>query len=296
MSFSADAKIEITQKKVADKSAFLAICYAIALFAKSYDERGLVLQTECEEVATYAYKMFLRQGIEGNIKAISRGFEFSITQAEQVQKMLELLKYTKNEPNLRINSNFIETLNAVRAFVGAAFLCVGTMTDPHKLYNLEFISPRYHLARDFEGLLAQHEFSPHRTLRRGVHVIYIKASGKIEDLLTFMGASNASLAIMEQKVYKSIRNTSNRRANCDTANLSKTVNANLQTRRAIEALQKADMIKTLPEALQQAAKLRLEYPDESLAQLAEHFTPPISKSGLSHRLKKLEALANNLQT
>ncbi len=296
MSFSADAKIEITQKKLADDSAFLAVCYAIACFAKNYDEHGLLLQTECEEVAVYAYKMFLRQNIEGSVRAISRGFEFSISETEQVQKLLELLKFSKKEPSLRINSTFIETSKAVSAFVGTAFLCAGTMTDPHKLYNLEFISPRYHLARDLEGLLAQHEFSPHRTLRRGVHVIYIKASGKIEDLLTFIGASNASLAIMEQKVYKSIRNTSNRRANCDTANLSKTVNANVQTRRAIEALQKADMLKTLPEALQQAAKLRLEHPDESLAQLAERFIPPISKSGLSHRLKKLEALANNLQT
>jgi hypothetical protein len=149
-------------------------------------------------------------------------YEFSVKAPQEVEKLHALLGTTGDEPSLQIDPQLLVCQQCVPAFVAAAFLCGGTATDPQKEYNLEFLTPRSNLSRDFEALLAEHEFAPHRTRRKGVNLVYVKASDHLEDLLTFMGASGASLQLMNEKVYKSIRNQTNRRTNCDTANLGKT--------------------------------------------------------------------------
>lgn len=209
--------------------------------------------------------------------------------------MLECFGHTGREASLRINPQNLACGQCVSWFVAVAFLCSGTATDPQKGYNLEFSTPRRNLARDFEALLAEHEFAPRRTLRKGAGVVYVKASEQVEDLLTFMGATSASLELMNSKIYKDIRNMTNRLTNCETANMDKTAVANAQTARAIRYLQQQGALEALPEPLRQAAALRMQYPEYSLAQLAAAFQPPISKSGLSHRLKKLEETARRLQ-
>ncbi len=299
MSFSSDVKIEISQRKLPPKEAARAACYAVACFGKSFDAYGVVMQTEQEVVAKYISKLFARCDVVGQIVPLPRPsgevYEFRVAQQAQAQNMHALLGTTGREPSLQINPRLIASADAVRAFVSTAFLCAGTITNPEKEYNLEFSTSRFNLAKDFEALLAQYEFTPHRTQRKGSNVIYIKASEKVADLLTFMRANNASMEIMNQKAYKSIRNATNRITNCDTANLGKTAAANALTIKAIRVLEAADAFTTLPETLQQAAQKRMEYPDMPLAKLAEMFEPPLSKSGLSHRMKKIEALAANLQ-
>ena len=174
-------------------------------------------------------------------------------------------------------------------------MCSGTVIDPQKEYNLEFLTSRTNLARDFEALLAEHEFAPHRTRRNGVNLIYVKTGANVERLLSFMGAVNAAEEMHTQKAFKQVRNQTNRQTNCDTANLGKTARANAQTLKAIRFLEEQDALSTLPEVLQQAAAKRMQYPDLSLTALCGCFEPAVSKSGLSHRMKKLEALAENLR-
>ena len=174
-------------------------------------------------------------------------------------------------------------------------MCSGTVIDPQKEYNLEFLTSRTNLARDFEALLAEHEFAPHRTRRNGVNLIYVKTGANVERLLSFMGAGNAAEEMHAQKAFKQVRNQTNRQTNCDTANLGKTARANAQTLKAIRFLEEQDTLSTLPEVLQEAAAKRMQYPDLSLTALCGCFEPPVSKSGLSHRMKKLEALAENLR-
>ena len=128
-----------------------------------------------------------------------------------------------------------------------------------------------------------------------MNLIYVKTGANVERLLSFMGAGNAAEEMHAQKAFKQVRNQTNRQTNCDTANLGKTARANAQTLKAIRFLEEQGALKTLPEALQQAAARRLEYPDLSLAALCGCFDPPMSKSGLSHRMKKLEALADALR-
>lgn len=299
MSFAQEVKQEIIARKIARPCCVLAASYGIACFSKYFDEHGVVLQTESQGTAQYAKRVFGMTGVLGEIteKARPSGciYEFAIKEPQQVKAMLEGFGHTGREANLRINPGVLVCSGCVSAFTAAAFLCCGTITDPSKEYHLEFMSPRYNLSRDFEALLAEHEFRPHRTKRKGTNIVYLKASEPMEDLLTFMGASGAALEMMSRKVYKEIRNKTNRLNNCETANLDKTVTANVQTIKAIRYLEENGGLEALPGPLREAASKRMENPDLSLALLAQQFSPPLSKSGLSHRFKKIEQLAQRLQ-
>lgn len=299
MSFSQEVKKEIISRDLPKRCCATAAAYGVACFGKYFDARGIVLHTEQLAVAEYAQKVLERAGIQGAAYPRSREksslYEFSVKDSAQVRKMLTLLGHTGQETTLRINSRNFVCEHCANAFVAMAFLCCGTMTNPEKEYNLEFLSGRYNLIRDFEALLIGHGFSPRHTQRKGSNVMYLKSSEQIEDLLTFMGASNAALKIMNLKVYKDIRNKANRITNCETANIDKIVAANQNTLVAIAYLKKHGALSALPEALQEAARLREENPDTSLLDLAAQFDPPLSKSGLSHRMKKLEHIANEMK-
>ena len=284
MSFASSAREEIAQRSPTKECCVRAAAYGIACFAKYFDARGLVLQTEQPHTVQLAQQLFARCGIRGEIteKPRVRGVvsEFPLRDAEQVPRLQALFGAPGRAPRLQI---------------AMAFLCSGTVTDPQKEYNLEFLTSRTNLARDFEALLAEHEFAPHRTRRNGVNLIYVKTGANVERLLRFMGAADAATQISVLKAFKQVRNQTNRQTNCDTANLGKTARANAQTLKAIRYLQEQHALETLPEVLQQAAAKRLQYPDLSLTALCGCFDPAVSKSGLSHRMKKLEALAENLR-
>ncbi len=298
-SFASRAREEIAARSIQKDCCVRAAAYGIACFAKYFDAKGLVLQTEQSQTVSAAQQLFARCGIQGEIleKHRSSGnlYEFNIRTPEQVARMHELFGTTGNETSLQIDPRLIRCQTCVSAYIGAAFLCSGTVIDPQKEYNLEFLTSRTNLARDFEALLAEHEFAPHRTRRNGVNLIYVKTSASVERLLSFMGAPDAAEQIRTQKAFKQVRNQTNRQTNCDTANLGKTARANAQTLKAIRFLEEHDSVSTLPDALKEAAAKRMQYPDLSLTALCDCFDPPMSKSGLSHRMKKLESLAENLR-
>lgn len=299
MSFSQQVKREIMSRELPRGCCAVAAAYAVACFGRYFDTKGLVLHTELPAVAQYCRKVLGRAGIEAQITEKGREgtvlYELSVKEESQVRRMLELFGHTGAEPSLRINGQNFKCDRCVASFAATAYLCCGTMTNPEREYNLEFLSNRYHLLKDFGALLCAHGFSPKQTQRKGTNVLYFKASGQIEDILTFMGASNATLELINLKVYKDFRNKANRITNCETANIEKTVNANQNTLRAIAFLEAEQALETLPEPLAVAARLRQQYPDFSLKELSEKFDPPLSKSGLSHRMKKLEQMAQRLR-
>ena len=301
MSFASQAREEIAQRslQLQKDCCVRAAAYGIACFAKYFDAKGLVLQTEQELTARVAEQLFARCGVQGAITEKSRPsgvvYEFGIREPEQVVRLHELFGTTGSETSLQIDPKLIRCQTCVSAYIGAAFLCGGTVTDPQKEYNLEFLTSRTNLAKDFEALLAEHEFAPHRTRRNGVNLVYVKSCANVERILAFMGAAQAAQQIGAQKAMKQVRNQIKRHTNCDTANLGKTARANAQTLKAIRFLQEQKALETLPEVLQEAAAKRMENPDLSLAALCACFDPPVSKSGLSHRMKKLEALAQSMR-
>ena len=298
MSFSQDVKNEILRRRVTKPCCNVAAAYAVACFGKYFDDRGVVLQTENEGVASFAQKVYRRCGVQGEVLRKERPagpvFEFSVKQAEEVGKMLALFGHTGKETALRIRAEHFKCQKCSQAFIATAFLCCGTMTDPEKSYNLEFLSTRHALSQQLEAMLAEHDFHPHRALRKGANTVYVKAADHIEDLLTYMGAGGASMRIMDQRLYNEMRNKTNRLSNCETANLGKSVQAAVQVQLAIERLRDAGALAALPEPLRQTARLRMQYPDLPLAKLAQKLDPPVSKAGLSHRFKKIQEAARRL--
>ena len=299
MSFASAARSEIAARQPAGDRALRAACYGLACFAKRFDANGLLIQTEQEQTAGYARRCFAGCGIGGAVRCRDHAsgpvYEFCIDAPDEAARMHALFGTTGRELSLQIDPRLLEGRGYLGAYIGAAFLCCGTVTDPQKGYHLEFTTPRTNLARDFEGLLAEHEFAPRRSRRKGVNVVYLKACAHIQALLLFMGAEEAAGRMERQSAVRSVRNRVNRTTNCETANLGKTVRANAAAVRALRYLEEQDALDALPEPLRETARKRLAYPELSLAALCETIDPRPSKSGLAHRLKRLEELAADLR-
>jgi DNA-binding protein WhiA len=177
--------------------------------------------------------------------------------------------------------------NCFAAFIRGVFLTAGTIVSPSSAYHVEFALSDPDRSQAFTELLCELGFSARITTRRGVRAVYLKESEVIEDLLTYIGAPQVALQIMNTKIMRDIRNNENRRANCDTANIFKSTGAAAIQIRSIKQLTESGKLATLPKSLQITAALRLEYPEVSLIELAGLHEPPITKSGVSHRLQKL---------
>ena len=178
------------------------------------------------------------------------------------------------------------------AFLRGVFLASGRVCDPKKEYRIEFAP----IARTsvLHLFLSDNGFNFSKTKRREEHIIYSSNSGTAEDFFAAIGMNTAAFALMNSKIENEFKNSANRIRNCETSNILKSVSAATRCIRAIEALEEANLLSTLPEELEKTARLRLEYKDYSLARLAAEFTPAISKPGLSHRLNKLVEIAEKL--
>ena len=165
------------------------------------------------------------------------------------------------------------------------------MTDPQKRYHLELATSHVQAGREVEALLRDMGFEPKNVMRQGSFVTYFKSSEHIADLLTLIGAPGRALEIVSAKIEKEMRNTVNRRVNCDAANLDKTVMAAYEQVEAFTRLTESGAIGELPVKLQEVAVARLLQPELTLSELAATFDPPLTKSCLNHRIRKLMEIA-----
>ena len=172
----------------------------------------------------------------------------------------------------------------VAAFLRGAFLACGSISDPAREYRVDFLIKTERLAKEFCAFLAEKGFSFTVAARGKAFVLYTKSSAQIEDLLTLMGASDVTLDMMNTKIYKSFKNKTNRARNCDEANISKSVEASIRQRRAIEYLEKTGLLFSLPEELVEAAMLRKNNPNATLKELCALSRERLTVSGLNHRL------------
>lgn len=173
------------------------------------------------------------------------------------------------------------------------FLERGSVTDPGKNYHLDFTFPAEETALAMQEILMACGFSFGASVRRGKYVIYMKNSTDIEDFLVFIGAQTAAFDVMNSKIVREFRNSVNRQVNCDTANIEKQLKAAGKYISAIESLTESGKLDTLSAELKEAARLRMEHKQMPLAELSALTNPPVSKSGMKHRLEKLLAIAND---
>lgn len=194
--------------------------------------------------------------------------------------------------SLHVNLGLLENDCCRRAFLRGVFLAGGSVTDPEKRYHLELSTTHLKVSRETELLLDELALKPKATERKGSSVLYFKQSEAIEDFLTLIGAPVSAMAVMSAKIEKDWRNDANRKTNCDAANVDKAVAAAQEQLAALRRLEERGQFDTLPEKLRQTAELRRAHPEVTLQELAELHEPPLTKSAVNHRLRKLLALGN----
>lgn len=182
-----------------------------------------------------------------------------------------------------------------RAFLRGAFLAGGSISNPEKTYHLEITSCSGISIRELKRLINSYGLSSKVIRRKGNYVAYIKEAENIADFLNIIHAHKALLRFENIRIMKEMRNSVNRIVNCETANVEKSVNASLRHIENIKYIKENSNFENLPENLKEIARLRLEYADANLKELGQMLYPPLGKSGVNHRLRKLEKIAKKLK-
>lgn len=194
-----------------------------------------------------------------------------------------------------VPSEVIKNENCKRAYIKGAFLGGGSISNPEKTYHLEFVTHDQDYANEISDLINSYKLNSKVIQRKNSFVIYLKEGEQIVDLLNIIGAHNALLELENIRIMKEMRNNVNRIVNCETANLSKTVNAAVRQVESIKLIESEIGLDRLPKNLKEVAKLRLAFPDESLKELGAMLNPPVGKSGVNHRLRRIEKIADELR-
>lgn len=218
---------------------------------------------------------------------------YDITDTDLIDRVFTKYRFGENER--KVDSEIIAT-NSLGVFTAGVFLACGSVNDPSKEYHLEFSASTSELAGDLTVLLGDIGVSAGQVIRRGQYIVYIKGSESIEDTLTFIGAQQCTLELMNVKIYKDVRNKANRIRNCDAANIDKVLNAAMKQRQDIMLIASAMGLESLSDELREVAELRLENNDMSLQEIGESLSVPISRSGVNHRFKKLAKIADELRS
>ena len=297
MSFSAAAKAEICRSIPNKNCCALAECFGILLFCNNFDEDCVRIITESREFAYILPKLFKKAfDVEFDAypsMAAPGKLIFQITDPDKLDVIFSACGFSwGNTLAMHLNLPLVEDECCRASFLRGAFLAGGSVTAPEKAYHLELTTTHHTVAREAYTLI--HEillFYPKTATRGGGQVLYLKQSDQISDFLACLGASVASMGIIEAKLEKELNNKVNRRCNCDDANTSKVVEAAQAQLTAIRVLREHGVVEKLPSKLHQALVAREQNPEASLSELAGLMDPPISKPAMNHRLKKLVELS-----
>ena len=303
MSFSSEIKDEIMKNIDLPECCTHAFAYGMLLFGRSFNLSEISLLTDNGAVAEkYIETEKNASGVEGTLSVSQAGkYTVDFKNDDERRNVLSSFSSTGKEVVQRVDRGNLSNDSGGEtgemgccdiSFIKGAFLSCGTASDPNKSYHIEFVVPYKTLSLDLMKMLNDYGIKAKHMVRRYVNVIYIKDSESIEDLLALMGAHNAALEIINIKIYKDIRNITNRRLNFENANLTKTADAAFEQMKAIETIKDKGIYPTLSDELKHIANIRYENPDASLREIGDMCDPPLSRSAVNHRLKKLIALAN----
>ena len=296
MSFSSNVTAELCKDSLSKKSCAVAEGYGVLLYCNTFSSTEIRIITESRDFAARLPRLFKKAfGItfDQEPAAQDRGkLQFAISSEDKIAKIFETLQMDlKASLTLHVNFGMLEEEAECMAYLRGAFLAGGSVTDPAKRYHLEMTTSHYKVSRETCALLIECGFSPKELSRGGNNILYFKQSDYIEDFLTAIGAQVSAMGVMEAKVEKDLRNGVNRRVNCETANLTKVVDASMGQMAAIRALEEAGELDKLPGKLRETALLRRENPEATLQELTAMLNPPITKSAINHRMRKLLELA-----
>lgn len=300
MSFSYDAKNELCRLDIQRHCCALAEAHGVLLYCNTFNSGEVRIVTANPNFAARLPRLFqkaFRVRFDRKPEPDTTGkLVFQITDRRKLDGVINTLGFSPEQnPVLHINFGLLEEECCRASFLRGVFFAGGSVTDPLKRYHLELATSHLQVSRELEALLRDNGFPPKGVRRNGSYITYFKQSDQIEDFLTLIGAPVAAMNVMSAKMEKDLRNSVNRRLNCDNANLDKAVDAALEHTEAIRRLMDAGVLEQLSDRLQETAAARLENPELSLSELADSLNPPVSKSCLNHRLRKLTGLAKELR-
>jgi len=278
MSFSGQVKKELMQNVSSSRHCRLAELAALISLSGSSGGMRLSSSTEHRDLQDKIDKLSSMLGLE-----------------EDREEMLKALKLSNREGFLQVDPILVERSCCKQAFVRGAFLANGSVTDPQKGYHFEIVCDTLEQATLIKGIIKSFGLEPKLIERKRYFVIYMKDGSMIVDILNVMGAHVSLMDMENVRILKDMRNDVNRRVNCETANINKTVSAAVKQLQDINYIEETKGLKYLPEQLREIAMLRQEEPELPLKELGERLNPPLGKSGVNHRLRKISALAEELR-
>ncbi len=289
MSFSGDVKAELCRVPVSRHCCAVAEAYGAALFCYQFSAMEIRLITGCAPFAKRLPRLTQKAfGFVPEIRSGGAKTTLSVTDGELIRRVFAAFGYDADSTLVNhVNLGVLEEDCCRAAFLRGAFLAGGSVTDPSKRCHLELVTDHKNVAGETVSILLEMGFSPRVTARAGHQVIYFKQSEAAEDFFTTIGASGAAMALMSAKVEKEMRNAVNRQINCDSANADKTVSAAQAQLERIRAIEREIGLENLPQDLAEVALLRIANPAMSLSDLALLADPPVTKSCINHRMRRL---------
>lgn len=313
MSFSSKVKNEVCRYTQLTKEEALAELSAIMRVSGTLTFGGnrqisFKITTENPAIARVVFKL-LKDHFSIHTKIMvkkSNSFKKNnvymilITEDMNVRKLLKEADVLKGEEgilvlNYDISKKIVQDDKTKRAYIRGAFLGGGSISNPEKTYHLEFVTHNDNYAENICKIINSYGLGSKVIQRKSSYIVYIKEGEQIIDLLNIIGAHSSLLELENVRIMKEMRNNVNRLVNCETANLSKTVNAAVRQVESIKLIQNEIGLQRLPKNLRDVAELRLKFPDESLKELGEMLNPPVGKSGVNHRLRRIEKIADELR-
>ena len=296
MSFAGEAKAEICRSKIERKCCAVAESYGVLLYCNTFSPNEIRISTANPGFSDRLPRLFRKAfGTEFDIlppEGAERKRTFIIRNEEKLDRIFGTFDISREGLVVQhLNYAVIENDCCRMAFIKGAFLAGGSVTDPEKRYHLEMTSSHRSALRETIPVLQDMGFSPKESSRAGNGLLYFKQADAISDFLTMAGAPVTSMKVLTAKVEKEMRNTITRQINCDSANADKTVTAAQEQISAIKRFVGEYGLDALPEPLRDAALLRITNPEASLSDLASLSMPKVSKSCLSHRLRKIMSMA-----
>lgn len=288
MSFSSDQKQKIISDQYRNMCCRKALLSGILSVKASVLGENVSFSLEKSEYCDFAAKLIFEfYGKNAKIESPKTGGRCKIVSFDS-KAAIKYLR-TLSEDTLPFLS---KCPTCVSAYMKGVFLACGTISDPQKQYLIEF-SPSQN-ASVLSAVLTKYSFDAQSTVRGGKNVLYFKKAAVIEDLCGFIGLTDAMFSITNTQIEREFLNNTNRIVNCETNNIGKSVSASAKQIEVIKVLDAHNLLSSLPEELEYTARVRLQNDTLSLSQLSKIFTPPISKSGLSHRLSKIIEMSEQL--
>ncbi len=308
MSFSQRVKEETA--KIIPDARHCALAELSAIFACSgifypVDGRTVIgIRTENVLVAKTSFSLIKRlfdSSARVSVKERNLGhrghlYTIVLEDAQAAGKMIRALKMEDAVRRMDLavrtsDRNLLQSECCRKAFLRGVFLSAGSLSDPEKIYHLELVSDTPEFAEEIREVMTTFGLNAKTVERKGRCVVYIKEGNQIVDFLGLIQASISLLNFENTRVLKDVRNNVNRSVNCETANLGKTISAAVRELHDIEKIDQLFGLNRLPGALREVASARLQHPDISLKELGEMLDPPLGKSGISHRMRKIHEIA-----